>query len=40
MFNPTVLGLLALSQFKEKWHAKYVYTLIQENPEAFANHKL
>lgn len=40
MFNPTVLGLLALSQFKEKWHAKDVYTLIQENPEAFANHKL
>lgn len=35
-----MFGLLALSQLKEKWHVKDAYTLIQENPEAFANHKL
>lgn len=33
-------GLLALSQLKEKWYVKDVYNFIQENPEAFANHKL
>lgn len=33
-------GLLAFSQLKEKWCGKDVYTLIQENPEAFASHKL
>lgn len=33
-------GLLALSQLKDKWHVKDVYTLIQKNPEAFAKHEL